>query len=442
MVPRTQYTQIGELSIAYQVAGEGPIDVLFLPGWISQVEHCWEDPALARFFEAVAGFSRLILYDRRGTGLSASLTGPPTAEDELHDALAVLDAVGSERTAVLGYAAGGATAVSLAATRPERVGALVLYSAIACMTAREGYDWTHTREQRLAMVDETVARWGEGARLGTFAPSMADDPRYLQWMSRLERLAASPAMIRAVLESTLEVDVRDQLPTINVPTLILHRLGDRAIDVRHSRYIAEHVPRARLVEFPGDDNFPWLGDSEAILGEIEEFLTGGRSRSGPERELLTVMFTDIVDATARARAIGDGRWRDLLAGHDRLVREQLTRFGGREVKTIGDSFLATFDGPPSRALRCARAVTASMGELGIEIRVGLHTGECELIGDDVGGMAVHIAARVAAMAAAGEVLVSGTVWGTVAGAGLEFDYRGSHALKGVGTNWPLFVLTS
>jgi class 3 adenylate cyclase len=440
MVPHTQYAHSGELSLAYQVVGDGPIDLLFVPGWVSQVEHCWEDPALARFFEAVATFARLIVYDRRGTGLSASLSGPPSPEDELSDALTVLDAAGSERTAVLGYGAGGATAIKIAATHPERVGALVLYASLACMTAQDGYDWTHTRQERLESVAQTVELWGQGAQLAVFAPSVATDPRYLSWMSRMERLAASPGTIRAILESTVDIDVRDLLPTIRVPTLALHRRGDRAIDMRHSRYIAEHVPGARLIELEGEDNFPWLGDAESVLGEIEEFLTGGRSRSGPERALLTVMFTDIVDATSRARELGDGRWRDLLAAHDRAVREQLARFEGREVKTIGDSFLATFDGPPSRALRCARATVKAAAEIGIEIRIGMHTGECELIGDDVGGMAVHIAARVGAMAKAGEVLVSGTVWGTVAGAGYDFEFRGSHALKGVGTNWPLFVL--
>ena len=440
MAPRTQYARSGDLSIAYQVVGDGPIDLLFVPGWISQVEHSWEEPALARFFERLSTFSRLILFDRRGTGLSDTLTGPPTREDELEDAIAVLDAAGSERTAILAWAAGGATGALLTARHPERVGALVMYAAIVSTTAAPDYDWTHTREQRDGFIDELVGSWGEGNRIAAFAPSMDGDQRFRGWLSRMERLAASPGTIRAIFEAASNVDVREVLPTIRVPTLVLHRDRDQAIDVRHSRYVAEKVPGARYVELRGIDSLPWVGDSSSLVDEIEEFLTGGRSRSEPERALLTVMFTDIVGATGHAARLGDSRWRDLLAAHDACVREQLSRFDGREVKTIGDSVLAVFDGVPSRGLRCAKAVVDAVHELGIEVRIGMHTGECELIGDDVGGMAVHIAARISSMAKADEVLVSGTVYGTVVGAGFDFEGRGMHTLKGVRGDWPIFAL--
>ncbi len=440
MAPRTQYARSGELSIAYQVVGDGPIDLLFVPGWISHVEHSWEEPALARFFERLSSFSRLILFDRRGTGLSDTLTGPPTREDELEDAIAVLDAAGSERTAILGWGAGGATSALLAARHPERVGALVMYAAIVSTTAAPDYDWTHTREQRDGFIDELVGSWGEGNRIAAFAPSMEGDQRFRGWLSRMERLAASPGTIRAIFEAASNVDVREVLPTIRVPTLVLHRDRDQAIDVRHSRYVAEKVPGARYVELRGIDSLPWVGDSSSLVDEIEEFLTGGRSRSEPERALLTVMFTDIVGATGHAARLGDSRWRDLLGAHDACVREQLSRFDGREVKTIGDSVLAVFDGVPSRGLRCAKTVVDAVHELGIEVRIGMHTGECELIGDDVGGMAVHIAARIGSMAKADEVLVSGTVYGTVVGAGFDFESRGMHTLKGVRGDWPIFAL--
>jgi class 3 adenylate cyclase len=274
------------------------------------------------------------------------------------------------------------------------------------------------------------------------APSMSDDPSLISWFARLQRLAASPGDARELLRAAAELDVREQLPRIRVPTLVLHRAGDTAWDPRHSRYIAERIPGARYVELEGTDSLPFLGDSDAIVEEIEEFLTGTRAGGERSRALLTVMFTDIVEATAHAAAIGDRRWRDLLARHDEELRSELARFDGREVKTVGDGFLATFAGPPSRALRCALAITELAHELGIEVRVGIHTGECELIGDDVGGMAVHIASRVAALAGAGEVLVSGTVFGTVVGGPFTFDDRGFRELKGVPGRWPLFALGS
>jgi class 3 adenylate cyclase/pimeloyl-ACP methyl ester carboxylesterase len=442
MAPVTRYARSGEASIAYQVIGDGRLDVLFMTGWISQIEQLWELPALRRFLERLAVFSRLILFDRRGTGLSDSVGERYTLEQEALDALAVLDAAGSDRAALLTYGLGGPVGALLAAEHPQRVGALIMYSSIARTTWAPDYDWAMTVEDRAAWTERTIATWGEtnGPGLPVLAPSMADDPALNAWFARLQRLAASPSEARILLNGGSELDVREALPQISVPALVMHRAGDNSWDPRHSRYLASHIPGARYVELDGADSFPFIGDSDAIVEEIEEFLTGARAVGERTRALLTVMFTDIVDATATAAGVGDRRWRDLLARHDEEVRKELARFDGREVKTVGDGFLATFAGPPSRALRCALAINGAARELGIEVRVGIHTGECELIDDDVGGMAVHIASRVAGIAGPGEVLVSGTVFGTVVGGPFGFEDRGFHELKGVPGRWPLFAL--
>lgn len=441
MVPTTRYARSGEATIAYQVAGQGPLDLLFLPGWISQIEQLWDTPAVRRFLERLAVFNRLILFDRRGSGLSDSVGDSHTLEQEALDALAVLDAVGSDRVALLTYGLGGPVGALLAADHPERVGALIMYASIARTSWAPDYDWAMTIEDRARWTEQTVAAWGEpdGPGLTVMAPSMAEDQALTSWFARLQRLAASPSQARILLHAAAGLDIRAALPRVGVPTLVMHRAGDQAWDPRHSRYLAEHIAGARYVELEGVDSLPFVGDSDAIVEEIEEFLTGARS-GGLARGLLTVMFTDIVDATTWVAKLGDGRWRDLLADHDARIRAQLNRFGGREVKTVGDGFLVTFDGPPSRALRCALAIAATARGLGIEVRVGAHTGECELVGEDVAGMAVHIASRVAALAAPGEVLVSGTVYGTVVGGPFAFEDRGLHGLKGVPGRWPLFAL--
>jgi class 3 adenylate cyclase/pimeloyl-ACP methyl ester carboxylesterase len=443
MSPVTRYARSGGASIAYQVIGDGPLDMLFLPGWISQIEQLWEAPANRRFLERLAAFSRLIMFDSRGTGLSERVLEAYTVEQEAEDAIAVLDAAGSERTAVFTYSVGGLVGAQLAADRPERIGALIMYASVARTSWAPDYDWAMTQEDREALAERNMAEWGQvnSTAMSLFAPSMADDPALAAWFARLQRLAASPGEMRIIAEALVALDVRDALPRIRVPTLVMHRPHELVWDVRHSRYLAEHIPGARYVELEGIDSFPFVGDSDAIIEEIEEFLTGGRTGGELARALLTVMFTDIVDATARAARVGDGRWRDMLAEHDEQVRTTLARFGGREVKTVGDGFLATFDGPPSRALRCALAVTAAARDLGIEVRIGIHTGECELIGDDVGGMAVHLASRVSALAQPSEVLVSGTVFGTVVGGPFTFEDRGFHELKGVPGRWPLFALS-
>jgi class 3 adenylate cyclase len=442
MAPLTRYARSGEASIAYQAIGDGPLDLLFLPGWISQVEHLWELPALRRYLERLAAFSRVIVFDRRGGGLSDRILGEYSLEQDAEDALAVLDAAGSERTALLTYSLGGPVGVMLAAEHPDRVGALIMYASVARTSWAPDYDWALRSEERIEATERGVDIWGEpdNPALALFAPSMADDPALGAWFARLQRLAASPGEARAMGRAAVDLDVREQLPRISVPTLIMHRRGELVWDRRHSRYLAEHIPGARYVELEGNDSFPFMGDMDAILEEIEEFLTGARSRGRLARALLTVMFTDIVDSTARAAEVGDGRWRDLLARHDDTIRKELLRFGGREVKTVGDGFLATFEGPPSRALRCALAITTEARELGVEVRIGMHTGECELIGEDVGGMAVHLASRVGGLAGPGEVLVSGTVFGTVVGGPFTFEDRGLHELKGVPGRWPLFLL--
>lgn len=442
MAPITRYAHSGGASIAYQIVGDGPVDVLFLPGWISQVEQLWEAPAQRRFLERLAAFGRLILFDSRGTGLSDRVLEEFTLEQEVKDVLAVLDAAGSERAALFTYSVGGLVAALLAADHPERIGALVMYASVSRTSWAPDYEWAMTAEQREEITERNISSWGaaDNPWMELWAPSMAGDPTLGAWFARMQRLSASPSEARIISRAMVDLDVRHVLPRIRVPTLVMHRPQELVWDVRHSRYLAEHIPGARYVELDGVDSFPFVGDSDAILEEIEEFLTGGRRGGEIARALLTVMFTDIVDATARAAEVGDRRWRDLLARHDEEVRKELLRFDGREVKTVGDGFLATFDGPPSHALRCALAITESARELGIEVRVGMHTGECELIGDDVGGMAVHLASRVSALAGAGEVLVSGTVFGTVVGGPFTFEDRGFHELKGIPGRWPLFSL--
>jgi class 3 adenylate cyclase/pimeloyl-ACP methyl ester carboxylesterase len=442
MSPVTRYASNGEASIAYQVVGEGGLDLLFLTGWITQIEQLWEAPANRRFLERLAAFGRLILFDSRGTGLSDRVLVEYSVEQEAQDAIAVLDAAGSERAAVLTYAVGGLVGAQLAADRPDRIGALVMYASLARTSWAPDYDWAMTSEEREELSELNFATWGEAnsIAMSAWAPSMAEDPALVAWFARMQRLAASPGEARIISRAMVDLDVRDALPRIRVPTLIMHRPRELVWDVRHSRYLAEHIPDARYVELEGVDSFPFVGDSDAIIEEIQEFLTGVRSGGELIRALRTVMFTDIVDATARAADLGDRRWRDLLAQHDRDVRAELARFDGREVKTVGDGFLATFDGPPSNALRCARAITRAARDLGVHVRIGIHTGECELIGDDVGGMAVHIASRVSALAGAGEILVSGTVFGTVVGGPFSFEDRGFHELKGVPGRWPLFAL--
>jgi class 3 adenylate cyclase len=440
--PDVHYAVNGKTSIAYQVVGTGPPDLVLVPTWFNNIDLLWEVPQVSRLFERMASFSRLVLFDRRGSGLSDPSLEPPGLEEQMDDVIAVMDAAGVERGAVMGQLEGAAMSAMFAATHPERVTHLVLYAAFARVVAGEGYEWAPTREERDANLAGAFGTWGTGARLPMFAPSLAGDATMQRWMARFERGSAAPGAVRPFLEAMGDLDIRDVLPSIRVPTLILRRRDDPFIDARHSRYLTENIPGARFVELPGHDNLILSGDVGALLDEVQEFITGERpSAPEPDRALATVLFTDIVGGTQRAAEIGDRRWRDLLESHNGVIRSEIERYQGREVKTMGDGFLATFDGP-ARAIRCATAASRSVGSLGIDIRAGLHTGEVEVMGDDVGGMAVHIGARVGAKAEAGEVLVSSTVKDLVVGSGIEFAERGTHELKGVPGEWRLYAVES
>jgi len=440
--PETRYAKSGDVHIAYQIVGEGPRDLVLVPGWVSHVECVWDDPGFARFLGRLAAFSRLIIFDKRGTGLSDRVPGIPTLEERMDDVRTVMDAAGSERAVLCGISEGGPMSVLFAATYPERTASLVLYGAQAKVTPDPSYPWGWTLEQLDAFVATVTAGWGQAdARtLAMLAPSVAEDLALRHWWARYERQSASPGAFAALFRMNAEIDVRSVLPTIRAPTLVLHREGDRCVTVDHGRYLAEHIPGAKYVELPGIDHLVLVG-FDPILDEIEEFLTGVRPGPTWDRALATVLFTDIVGATEQTARLGDQRWRDLLDRYHALIRTELAFFRGREVKTLGDGFLATFDGP-ARAIRCACAIRDGLGQLGIEIRAGLHTGECEVMGDDVGGIAVHIGARVAARAAPGEVLVSSTVKDLVAGSGLHFVDRGVHKLHGVPEEWRLFVVAA
>jgi pimeloyl-ACP methyl ester carboxylesterase len=441
--PPTRYARSGDASIAYQVVGDGPIDLVLVLGFATHLELQWESPPLARFFERISSFSRMIVFDKRGTGLSDPVTDVPTLEERIDDVRAVMDAAGSERAALLGISEGGPMSVLFAATHPERVTALVLYGAMGRTTEAPDYPWASPAEALREAAAEFIApSWGQDAQ-GTvelFAPSLLHDPETLAFTARMERSAASPAMVQRIFEMFLDIDVRAVLPTIHVPALVLHRRGDRVVSRHAGRELAAQIPGARYVELAGIDHVPWAGDAEAVLGEVEEFLTGSRSVPEPDRVLATVMFTDMVGSTQRAVELGDARWRELLSAHQAAVRRELARFRGREVKTLGDGCLATFDGP-ARAIRCGGAIAQAARSAGLEVRIGLHSGEVELMDGDVGGIAVHIAARIGALAAAGEVLVSSTVKDLVAGAGIRFVDRGARQLKGISDEWRVFAAT-
>jgi pimeloyl-ACP methyl ester carboxylesterase len=435
-VPETRYAKSGDLNIAYQVVGEGPFDLVYVPGWISNIELMWEEPAHARLLRRLTSFSRLILFDKRGTGMSdpVPLDRLPTLEQRMDDVRAVMDAAGSERAALFGSSEGGLMSVLFAATYPERTRALVALAIYAKRIWSLDYPWAPTPEARAAEIESIERTWGSGMDISDLAPSA--DEAFKRRLVAYFRRSASPGAAVALLRMNTQIDVRDVLPTIRVPTLVLHRDGDRDVSVEESRWIASQIPGARYVELPGDEHLIWAGDVDAVVDEVEEFLTGSRPVPEADRVLATVLFTDIVGSTERAAELGDRRWRTVLEQHHGIVRRELQRFRGREVDTAGDGFLATFDGP-ARAIRCACAVRDAVGPLSIDIRAGLHTGECELMGDKVGGIAVHTGARVASAAGPGEVLVSRTVRDLVAGSGIRFEDRGERELKGVGS-WRLY----
>ena len=436
-VPETRYTRSGDVNIAYGVVGEGPLDLVFVAGWvISTLEYAWEGPP-ARFFRRLASFSRLILFDKRGTGLSDRVTGIPDLETRMDDVRAVMDAVGSKRAALLGVSEGGPMTLLFAATYPERTAAIVLYSTTPSYRRSAEMPWVWTPEEQLEAAARAERLWGtreySDRMLRYFAPSIAGDEEVRRWWARFLRLSASPGAAASLTRMNMEIDVRHILPSIRVPTLIIHRSDDRVFGVRDGRYLRERIPGAEYVELPGKDH-AWFADPEPIAAEVERFLRAIWERGEwnvveSDRVLATILFTDIVGSTAKAAALGDRAWRELLARHHAIVRRQLVRFRGHEIDTTGDGFFASFDGP-ARAIRCAHGITETVKELGIEVRAGLHTGECEQIDGQVGGIAVHIGARIAAEAQPGEVLVSSTVRDIVAGSGIRFLERGVFCTQG------------
>jgi pimeloyl-ACP methyl ester carboxylesterase len=436
--PETRYAQSGDVNIAFQVVGDGPLDLVYVPGWVSHLEYFWQEPSYAAFLRRLASFSRLILFDKRGTGMSDRVPDSelPTLEQRMDDVRAVMDAVGSEEAALLGMSEGGPMCLLFAATYPERTRAAIILGSYARRTWAPDHPWAPTEADQEAFIEEVARDWGGTVGLAARAPSQVGNEAFSRWWSTYLRMSASPGAAKTFTRMNAQIDVRDVLPLVQVPTLIVHRAGDRAMSVEGSRYMAERIEGARYVELPGEDHLPFVGDQDQILDEVEEFLTGVRRGPEPDRVLATVLFTDIVGSTERAAELGDRRWRELLEAHHAAVRGELERFRGREVDTAGDGFLATFDGP-ARAIRCATAIRGAVERLGLTIRAGLHTGECELHGNNVSGLAVHMGARVAALARPGEVLVSSTVKDLVAGSGIEFDDRGVHKLKGIPGDWRL-----
>jgi len=439
----TRYVRSGDLSIAFQVVGEGPFDLVYVPGWVSNIELMWDEPDYAAFLERLASFSRLIIFDKRGTGLSdpVPLEQLPTLEQRMDDVRAVMDAVGSERAALLGHSEGGNMCVLFSATYPNRTSALVLVGCYAKRIRSEDYPWAPALEDREREIKETETRWGSPDMLRALAPSKENDEAFERWVGRYLRQSASPKAAAALLRMNSQIDVREVLPTIRVPTILIYRTNDADVHVEEGRYIAERIPGARFVEVAGADHTMWTGDATAILDEIEEFLTGVRRGPEPDRVLATVLFTDVVGSTELATRLGDRAWRDLLGRHHAAVRRELMRWRGREVDTAGDGFLATFDGP-ARAIRCAVAAVDAVRGLGIEIRAGVHTGEVEVSNGDLRGIAVHIGSRVSGIAGPGEVLVSRTVADLVAGSGIVLAEHGEHELRGVPGTWLVYAVES
>jgi class 3 adenylate cyclase len=436
--PVTRYAKADDgAHIAYQEFGEGPFDLVVIPGFVSHVEMVWEDDALARFFRRLASFCRVIDFDKRGTGMSDRTERLPDIDRRMLDIEAVMNAAASEQAALFAVSEGGPMALLFAAAHPERTRSLALWGTYARITWAPDYDIGMPAADLYGAAEHVETGWGTGIGLGAWAPSLAGDPQAREMFGRLQRQAASPGAAMALMSSYMDIDVRAALPLVHAPTLVLHRIGDRMVTVPHGRYLAEHIEGARLVEVEGRDHFWWTEGADEILDEIEEFLTGSRSVAEPDRVLATVLFTDIVDSTVTAARLGDRDWKHVLDRHDALAARQLARHGGQLVKTTGDGILATFDGP-ARAVRCARAIGEGARSLDISVRAGVHTGEVERRGDDVAGLGVHLAQRVSSLAAPDQVLVSRTVVDLVVGSGLDFADHGEHQLKGVPGTWHLF----
>jgi class 3 adenylate cyclase len=440
-VTGVRYARSGDIDVAYQVTGDGPIDLVWVEGAYTHLEVAWELPAYRHFCERLGEFTRLIRFDKRGMGMSDRVPGSIGLDERMDDIRAVMDAVGTERAAVMGESEGGPLSMLFAAAHPERTVALILQGAEVRERADEEWPWGDlTEEAWQAYLPQIPQRWGQGLGFGEFVPSVGDVEWGRAWLGRMQTNSLTPSAWAAFGTMSFNIDVRHVAPVIKVPTLVMHAAGDRICHVENGRFLARTIPDARYVEYDSEDHVPWF-QPDLVTGEIREFLTGRREAVAPDRVLATVLFTDLVDSTALLSRVGDRRWRDLLAQHQQEVRRQLDRFGGREIDTAGDGFFATFDGP-AKAIRCGRAVIESASALDLRVRAGLHTGEVEILGDKVAGVAVHIGARVMSQAAAGELLVSGTVRDLVAGSGITFAERGTVELKGVDGEWRLFLVTA
>lgn len=440
--PKTRYARSGSVSIAYQVLGDGPRDLVMVGGWVSHLEAAWEQPLVARLYTRLASFNRLIIFDKRGTGMSDRVADRdlPTLEQRMDDVRAVMDAVGSERAAIFGVSEGAGMAMLFAGTYPERAIALITFGGFACRIWHADYPWAPKPEERQGFFDAIERNWGTDMDLSDLAPSLKGDHAFNRWLSNYVRLSASPGSALALAKMNTQIDIRNILSAIRVPTLVLHRTGDTDANIEEGRYLAEHIPHARFVELPGDDHLPYAGDQDGVVDEIEEFLTGIRPARRADRVLATVLFTDLVGSTALAASLGDAAWRSRLEQHHAIVRGELARFRGEEMTSTGDGFLATFDGP-ARAVRCAAAIRDELGKAGLAVRAGLHTGEVERMGDNVGGVAVHLGSRVVSLANGGEILTSRTVKDLVAGSGIVFEDWGSRDLKGLG-EWQVYRVSA
>ena len=434
MQPRTQYAKSGDVHIAYQVFGEGPVDLVFIPGFVSHIENYWEEPNFARWLRRLGSFTRVIIFDKRGTGLSDQVSEILGMDQRMDDVGAVMDAVGIERAAIFGISEGGSLATLFAATHPERSKALIIYGGFAQFSS-----WISTESELERLINYIDTDWGTGEGwLHIVAPTMENDLAFKQWWGKFERLGASPAAAIKLIRMNSQIDITEILPSVNVPTLVIHRRDDKVVNVEGGKFLAERIPSAQYVELSGTDHLPFVDEnSDRILDEMENFLTGERSTPSIERLLSTIVFTDIEGSTEKAQKLGDRAWGDLQDLHDGAVRRELARFRGNEVKWTGDGFLASFDGP-ARAIKCALTIVNTVKPLGINVRAGIHTGEVDFIKNDLRGIAVNIASRVAGKANGGEVVVSRTVKDLVAGSGIEFQDYGTHELKGVADQWELF----
>jgi class 3 adenylate cyclase/pimeloyl-ACP methyl ester carboxylesterase len=443
-VPLTRYARSGELNIAYQTMGDGPIDLIFVPGLTTHLEFLHEIVGYTDFLRRLAAFARVVTFDKSGQGLSDRAFSVPSLEQRMDDIRAIMDDIGSTRAVVLGCSEGAPISVMFAATYPERTSHLILFGGFARFTAAPGYPFMRSEEARMQRSEEMVKDWGTGAAINAFLPSLGIDPTGVSRFAKLERLTFSPGALMAMFRQNMLIDVRPVLPTVHVPTLVLHRRGDAAIPVENGRYLASRIPGGKYIEYADcSDHFIFAGDWPTLCGDIEEFVTGHRETtlSDFDRMLATVLFTDIVDSTRRASDMGDQLWRRLLDEHDRMAQQIVTQHRGNLIKTMGDGILATFDGP-GRAIRCALAFGAAATRMGVSVRAGLHTGEIELRDRDIVGIAVHAAARVMAQCGPGEVLVSRVVTDLVAGAGLKFSERGTHEFKGLPGRWDLFAVNA